>query len=290
MNKSFTLIEILVVIVVIGIISSFIIIGLSPVSDKAKIAKSQAFINSVDNSLLLSRVSNWKLDGNGNDSWSGKTATLVNSPTLTSNCPQGSCYTFNGSTQYAWIADDPMFNFGSYMSAFVWVKGAEQDKGIFQQTDGGINQRNWSLTILSNKYFRVALSSDGLTTDKDYRSSTVFLDNIWHFVGFTWNSGTLKLYVDGTEVNVNKVTDNIITSIYNSTSNITVACYLSSGSPTAYFIGQIDDARLYNQPIPISQIQNNYFIGINKLYNKNEIVLDDFNKRAVELKNNLANK
>ncbi|MFA6374475.1 MAG: prepilin-type N-terminal cleavage/methylation domain-containing protein, partial [Candidatus Paceibacterota bacterium] len=39
MNKSFTLIEILVVIVIIGILSAFIIVSMAGVSDKATIAK-----------------------------------------------------------------------------------------------------------------------------------------------------------------------------------------------------------------------------------------------------------
>ena len=82
MSKSFTLIEILVVIVIIGILSAFIIVSMVGVSDKARIAKSQAFANSLRNSLLINLVSEWKLnDGSGttaSDSWSANTGTLTN--------------------------------------------------------------------------------------------------------------------------------------------------------------------------------------------------------------------
>jgi prepilin-type N-terminal cleavage/methylation domain-containing protein len=44
MNKSFTLIEILVVIVVIGVLSAFILVGMSSITSSANIAKSQAFL------------------------------------------------------------------------------------------------------------------------------------------------------------------------------------------------------------------------------------------------------
>ncbi len=88
MSKSFTLIEILVVIVVIGVLSAFILVGMSSISSKANIAKSQVFINSIDNSLLTSRVAYWKLDeGAGtttSDSWGvslGTLGTIPNNPT-----------------------------------------------------------------------------------------------------------------------------------------------------------------------------------------------------------------
>ena len=111
MNKSFTLIEILVVIVVIGIISSFIIVGLSSVSDKANIAKGQAFSNSLRNSLLMNLVSEWKLDeGTGSttlDSWGSNTGTLGTStigdaaePTWTTDCVSGKCLSFDGTDDY----------------------------------------------------------------------------------------------------------------------------------------------------------------------------------------------
>jgi len=48
-EKSFTLIEILVVIVVTGILSSFVLVGMSSITNDARIAKVKAFANSVRN-------------------------------------------------------------------------------------------------------------------------------------------------------------------------------------------------------------------------------------------------
>jgi len=298
MNKSFTLIEILVVIVIIGILSAFILVGMSSITSSANIAKGKAFLNSMDNSLLLSRVSEWKLENSsGTDSWSGKTATLVNSPTLTPNCAQDSCYTFNGTSQYAWVADDPVFNFGSYMSAFVWVKGSDTAAidYIFGQYDAGTNKMSWAI-IYDSTYLgklRINLSDDGTWTSghrKAYvTTSANIIDGNWHLAGFTWNSGTFKLYVDGVEAAVTKYLDDAITILYNSDANLTIGCALNSGSPVQLFTGSIDDARLYNQAIPTSEIQQNYFVGINKLFNDNGIALNEFSQRLVELKSNIAN-
>jgi prepilin-type N-terminal cleavage/methylation domain-containing protein len=288
-QKSFTLIEILVVIVVIGVLSAFILVGMSSITSSANIAKSKAFLNSMDNSLLLARVSQWKLDNSsGTDSWSGKTATLVNSPTLTPNCAQDSCYTFNGTSQYAWIADDAVFNFGLYMSAFVWIKGAAQSgRTIFAQYDDSVNnKRVWQIATENNTApydkLRLRLSADG-TNYSAWSSTGVILDNVWHFVGFTFNNTLINIYIDG------KVDSSWgYTSLYNSDNYLTIGCQYGI-NPVGFFIGSIDDARLYNQAIPTSEVQQNYFVGINNLFKNNEIGLNEFNQRLVELKNNLAN-
>ena len=110
-KKSFTLIEILVVIVVIGILSAFILVGMSSISSKANIARSQAFANSLDNALLLSRTSQWKLDGNINDSWGINTGTwygatggnnLAVNYRSSSECVSGQCLDFTAQT-IMWI-------------------------------------------------------------------------------------------------------------------------------------------------------------------------------------------
>jgi prepilin-type N-terminal cleavage/methylation domain-containing protein len=55
-ENSFTLIEILVVIVVIGILSSFILIGINSINENARITKIKVFANSLRNSLLTDIV------------------------------------------------------------------------------------------------------------------------------------------------------------------------------------------------------------------------------------------
>ena len=61
-NKSFTLIELLVVIVIIGILAGVIMISTSSSIDKANIAKSKVFEESVQNNLAANMVSRWTLE------------------------------------------------------------------------------------------------------------------------------------------------------------------------------------------------------------------------------------
>ncbi|MDD3292809.1 MAG: prepilin-type N-terminal cleavage/methylation domain-containing protein [Candidatus Pacebacteria bacterium] len=112
MNKSFTLIEILIVIVVIGILSSFIFVGMSSITSEANIAKGKVFINSIDNSLLLGRISQWKFDElttakelqSIGDTWNSNNGILYTGSDslekLSSNCPSGNCLSFDGVNDY----------------------------------------------------------------------------------------------------------------------------------------------------------------------------------------------
>ena len=297
-EKSFTLIEILVVIVVIGILSSFILVGISSITEGARIAKIKAFANSLRNSLLTSIVFEWKLNNNTNDSWNQNNGTIGGAPTPISDCVEDSCYRFNGSPDYMYIADnDTLFNFQTQMTAFLWVKGfVQQDsRGLFTQFNYGVGiaERAWAIRPcgVTNSKLEVIIDNfgDGLTARKSYKSFTSILDNRWHYVGFTWNSGTLNVYVDGVIEN-DVVYNDSFTTIHNSNASISVGSFFASGSPAGFFVGDIDYASLYNKAISSSQIQGKYYSGINRLFKNQGITLNEFNQRIAGLKNSLVNK
>jgi prepilin-type N-terminal cleavage/methylation domain-containing protein len=308
MNKSFTLIEILVVIVVIGIISAFILVGMSSITNKANIAKGLAFANSMRNSLLMNLVSEWKLDGNANDSWGAQNGSLGGTPTLkaVTDCVTGTCYSFSEPTSdYITIphpAGTDVFDFGSKMGAFIWIRASAQNnvKALFSQYhDGTNNRRSWWFGSAGTSYnkIQVILSPDGTVNSyKQYTSSSIVFDGNWHLVGFTWdgtiadNNNRLKLYVDGQEIAIGPDHNDSFTSLYdNDVDPVCISCYWQSGARVGFFTGTIDDAKLYNAAIPTSRVQQNYFVGVNNLYKNNRITLNEFNQRLVELKSNMVN-
>lgn len=296
-EKSFTLIEILVVIVVIGILSSFILIGINSITENARIAKIKEFANSLRSSLLTSIVFEWKLDGNANDSWGDNNGTIGGSPTSISDCPYNSCYSFNGSSDYIYINDnDTIFNFQTEMTAFLWTRGSVQQdsRGWFCQFNYGvgINERGWAMRPcgLTNSVLEVIINNQGDgSVRKNYRSTTTLLNNKWHFIGFTWNNGTLKLYVDGLEEIPSILYNDSFTTIYNSNAPISVGSFFASGSAAGFFNGDIDYVSLYNKAISNAQIKEKYYSGLNKLVNNNIITIEEFNQKIVSLKNNLVN-
>ena len=127
-------------------------------------------------------------------------------------------------------------------------------------------------SILKNK---INLYCQGLIDVRDDR---------WHnLVGVRdVSADTLKIYVDGVLENS--------ACLDTTTDDIAPANSLVIGiNGTNKFSGLIDDVRMYNQAMSSSQINQDYFFNLNNLFKNNEIVLNEFNQRLSELKNNLIN-
>jgi prepilin-type N-terminal cleavage/methylation domain-containing protein len=277
-RQAFTLIELLVVIAIIGILSGLIVITMSGVTQKATIAKAQVFSNSLRNSLMINTVSDWNFDGStvvsdGSfanssylvDMWGGQNGTITAAPPTVlsgSSCVSGSCLNFSG-FQYVSIPYDPVFNFSSAMTAMIWVKTITNgtDKSMFSQANLATNS-SWIIAT-NGGVLRVYLYSDG-ASNRAYSARSIS-DGNWHLVGFTWNAGTVSLYIDGQPVSSTSVGATLTSSLFNSTYNLCFGCYSNSGATSALFTGQIDGARLYNDAIPTSQIKEQYYAGLNSL-------------------------
>jgi prepilin-type N-terminal cleavage/methylation domain-containing protein len=283
-KQAFTLIELLVVIAIIGILSGLIVVSMSGVTQKANIAKAQVFSNSLRNALLLNLVAEYKLDGSGNDSWGAHNGTIIGTTTLSSDCVYGTCLSLNGSTYISIPDDDAVFNFGSRMTAMMWVKGLPQTgRMIFGQYD--TTDQAWRLyTGEASPYNQLRLTiNSSPTLQKRCTTNAVVFDNNWHLIGFTYNDSFPNVYIDGqlASLTINQY-DSFI-GMKNSAANLTFGSQLTSGSPNTYFNGFIDEARIYNTVISASQIKEQYYVGLNSLLINGGISKDEYAKRMVGL-------
>lgn len=178
------------------------------------------------------------------------------------------------------------------MTAMVWVKGGAQSSGkfFFSQWDQSAGAASWGLeSYWTSPYNKLVLylSDNGAYASgrrKAWYTNDIVFDNNWHLLGFTWNSGIAKIYVDGAEdTNLTKYYDDAITTIHSSTIPLTIGCYLNNGSPIGYFAGQIDEARLYNAAISTSQIKEQYYAGLNGLLSSGAIGLEEYRERIDSL-------
>lgn len=283
MNKSFTLIEILVAIVVIGILSSFILIGMSSITEQANFAKGKAFINSMDNSLLLGRVSQWKFDerttaGHGDtfiDLWGSNTGTLyTNNGTnnkVSSDCPSGNCLSFDGTDDYVDIGNH-IFIDGTTFS--IWFKSTNT---LSQMPFGGDN--GFFVYVYSTQ---IQGSTDGSSAGSPTYTGTV-CDGNWHHLVLMSDGSRAWIYFDG--LNILNWTETSTKTSH----QYAVGRYHRVETGAYYsFNGLIDDVRIYNVAIPTSQIQQNYYIGLNNLYKNNGITQIEYNQRITGLKFNLS--
>jgi prepilin-type N-terminal cleavage/methylation domain-containing protein len=293
MNKSFTLIEILVVIVVIGVLSAFILVGMSSISSKANIAKSQAFINSMDNSLLLARVSQWKFDELTSaphntpivDYWGSNAGTLSTGDgtvdKLRTDCSYGKCIYFDGLDDYIDCGSGSTLNISNFITISAWVK---------------YNTTTTPFIVWANNLYRFAVGSGHggyVTTDSvafiqsgiqvvAMSNQNVITPNIWIHIAYTKNGtgATNKLYINGISTTL------FLNTSYDYTSLGTN--YIGKYSSAQNFSGLIDDVRIYNQAIPTSEIQQNYFLGLNNLLANNGISEEEYIAKIAELRNNVG--
>ncbi|MDD3170409.1 MAG: LamG domain-containing protein [Candidatus Pacebacteria bacterium] len=294
MNKSFTLIEILVVIVIIGIISAFIIVSMAGVSDKATIAKGQAFSNSLKNSLMLNLVSEWRLDdasgitaqdqwGTSTGAWSGAGGGSYTSPSwrTSSECVSNGCLAFDGTDDYVNCGSNIAIGLNSFTFSF-WAKTSVNNTlkttikrlaaitgwvGAFEVPHSGT--RNAIFYITDGNY---SVGSIYRYMEPHTNNSNT-TDNKWHyFVGACDRSQhkAPDVYLDGILKNgassgyCDQLTDDIPLGL------------LYIGGTSGYFNGLIDDVRIYNAAIPSSQIQQNYYLGLNQLLINNGIAFKEY--------------
>ena len=282
-RKAFTLIELLVVIAIIGILSGLIVVSMGNVTQKATIAKAQVFSNSLRNSLMMNIIGEWKMDeGSGtaaNDSWgrnnngtlSGFTDTTAGyGDTHTSgwmsssNCISGTCLKFDGT--------DDCISFSSAITTtartqagWFYFSQMAATKGSHTYTFSNIYQH------LSNNYLYIIGTSDyfnaGITTVGWYHLALVFSDK-------TNNTGAI-LYVNGVAKNITQQTG---------LHTINDVSYIGVPSSVTTLLGYADDIRIYDTVIPTSQIQEQYYAGLNKLLASGQIAKGDYQNGLVGIK------
>jgi prepilin-type N-terminal cleavage/methylation domain-containing protein len=294
MNKSFTLIEILVVIVVIGIISSFIIVGLSSVSDKANIAKGQAFSNSLRNSLLMNLVSEFKFNASGvldgqpatadcvKDNWGNNNGIITGTPLVRSgsNCLKDSCLEFNGSTDFVDIGTNASLTNFNQKTIIFWIKtsngyanGAIWDGGYWDSPYGDL-----IYGYTDDNKITVYLKNNSGTTVSWYKQIDL-KPNQWKQVGYTWNGSTVKLIENG----------KFISNTLSLTGTIASTTRNRFGAGNGYLKALLDELQIYNKEVSCSWISQNYYFDLNNLFVKNSINGVEYIQRFSEFKQSLIN-
>lgn len=187
--------------------------------------------------------------------------------------PFGWCLNFAGGTDYVSVPDSSSLGSivnAAQMSASCWINGAAQSgKTFLAQYDTGTSQRSWqvgSSPLGGTNTLRVTLSNDGSFSaghNKQYDGSIVCLDGQWHQVGFTWNAGSLKLFVDGREDgSVTTTVNDAITNLHNSTAALTMGCALSSGSAASQYTGKFDLPMVWSRELSTSGMKLVYQRGV----------------------------
>ena len=132
------------------------------------------------------------------------------------------------------VDDKPEFTPGTAFTIMMWGKliwnSAKQLCGQYTLA-GGYSWYFHNDTTASK--LKILVTEDSAFTNyKLYLGSIDCIDDTWHHIAITWDSGTLKLYVDGAEdTGVTKSNDDVFTTINDATGKM-VLCSTQQGGGT----------------------------------------------------------
>ena len=297
-NKSFTLIEILVVIIIVGILASIIIFSTNDSTEKRKRLEVLTFSEGAKGKNLDSLVAEWSFEGptiagsaatnaDVKDSWGHNDGIVYGGPIIKGgeDCVTGKCLQFDGVDDYINMgqgASDSLKILGSqtieywgYPTDFAQrrnpiAKAYGGEGTIVQETGGYFNY--YYGTAGGNTTPYQALSSSAVRIKANEWVHVVIVRDLDPAVKkIIW-------YINGKQVNS-------ATTIYTSAVASTLSFYIAKGY-CSNFIGKMDQVRIYKKAITTSEIKQNYIAGLDSLYSNNVISKEEYNQRTLNLAQN----
>ncbi len=284
-DKSFTLIELLVVIAIIGLLSSIVLVSLKGVRERAKIAKTLEFSQSIQNALGSEAVGIWSFDeGSGStakdSSGYGNNGT-ISGASYTSDTPHQIVGTgagkyalsFNGVGNYYVQIPDPAnesLDFGSAQSFTVemWIKpNSCSGAGCYQQPISKLQYetRGWYLKRASEAYWEgfYLFGYNGEMVPSQAWTRCSFNVDLGKWSHLAWVVDREKgstVYKDGKSVSTCGGLNG-----YSVSNNETLLFGKGHGGYDGQrFNGLIDEIKIYGQVLPAAQIQKHYAKGLAK--------------------------
>jgi len=304
-NKSFTLVETLAVITIIGILSGFLILRFQESNYEAELSRAKAFSLSVLMSLPIEIVSEWKFDGpttagssatldDVKDTWGANDGIAVSGGILVkggNDCVFNNCLDFNGTNDYIDYGNIHVPSRTINRTYSFWIYPRAISTGTIFSTG--------NLYYTKCGYSEFRLTSTAIRVSYDFNASpyynnfpvTANLDKWNYFVLIIDVSDTtntiLKLYKNGQYIDS--------TTQARATGGQTIRTFLNGAQYTGvddtknyFFNGRIDEFRIFNDVLTVSQINQMYLAGLDGLYLSNQIPKEEYSQRLSELKMNLT--
>ncbi|MFA5431667.1 MAG: LamG-like jellyroll fold domain-containing protein [Candidatus Paceibacterota bacterium] len=299
-KQAFTLIELLVVIAIIGILSGMIVVSMSGVTQKATIAKAQVFSNSLRNSLMINLIAEYKLDGNGDDSWGTNHGIINGATSIPLGCVYNSCFNFDGN-DFVNLPHSSInvFSAPEYSQEF-WINQTSSSGCLLSSHNSVGNW--WHGFCISGGLIQLTMQN-GVENKWFVWTSTnaVVLTGRWTHIVVTWKrtgiiASDVKFYKDGVSIPLNASTsagtyDNTFVPKYVLGDTVgTSIGRINGDTPSFYFAGLMDNIRIYNAAMSTFQIQEQYYTGLNKLLANGQVSAEEYQENVFKLSQYSANK
>jgi len=288
-QKAFTLIELLVVIAIVGILAGLAVVNMSGATTAAKIAKSKVFANSVNNSLLGNRISEWKFDevsgSAATDTVGTNNGTLVNSPARRSgsDCVSGGCLEFNGTNNYVSLSSDAV-NLANDFTVSFWINKRDSvydnDRVLSLIPDSSNNFQ--IITDDVTQKYGVLFNRGGSAVINQSTYSVISFDQ-WVYIVYSVKGSTGIFYKDGVFSPSNGSTNIGSGTTYNNRIGAR-----GDGTSSTFFNGSIDEVRVYSAAMTASAVRDQYVAGLDKLLANGQITNEDYQQRLANLNSTYA--
>lgn len=259
-SQGFTIIELLVVVSVIGLLSSIGLAQLQQARDKAQVAANQQFHSSVQSSLGASQVASWEFDeGNGNIavdiSGNGHDGTIVGATYVEGI--NGTALYFDGNDYVEGLDIEATDNQPLTFTAWVNPSNIVGPQTIFIQ--GGGECVGYAVGINGGKPTAKNNTKSKVTTNDRNVAS-----NKWTHYAMVYNSdGSVVTYINGTKVgqtNDLPVTECVASSwtIAANSAEDFIGLEDEGGGAGGNFVGTIDSVRIYDEAFTVAQVEKLY--------------------------------
>ncbi len=218
----------------------------------------------------LNPISFWRMEETSgsiaNDSAGDENGSYKNGPELGESGISGEskAASFDGSNDFVEIAHDSAFELASG-SVQMWFNTNEdrEEQGIFSKDSSGFDTGgHMTATLKSNGSVEVRLQS---TTESFVVKSGAEAvgENEWHHVVFTWGTGGMKLFLDGTLVDTNGFTGGLegnFEPIAIGASTVRSGNLTTSGA-NRFFDGEIDEVAIFGDQLSAAQASQLFASG-----------------------------
>jgi len=286
-NKSFTLIEILVVVLTISILSSVIYVVSSGARERADFAKVLMFSTKLNSSLAENIVGQWDFnEGTGSSvydsSGNGNTGTITGSTweTNQSNCISDYCLNFNGSDQYIQKASPsglPSGQSARTISAWIYPNNVNPGGVIVALNDSTATSQSFIFQLgfwSPNTY----LFTDGKNSSNNITVSSTEIPLVgkWSNMIFIFDGDSgWKYYLNGELKKQGTFTVQINTVV----NNLSVGRRGDGGNTGSYWPGRIDQVIIFDRAASVYNIQEIYLSGLSNLLINNQISKEEYLER-----------
>jgi hypothetical protein len=210
-------------------------------------------------------IGSWPFNGNANDESGNGNNGAINGPSLTIDRfgNPNSAYFFDGINDYIEIPLNTLFNTDKF-SISVWVKlnntiGPTPDLYIINKGNDA-SQLQWRIYHqgVAPSADSSSLVNDVFTTSGRYIARDYIPVNQWINICMVNDSSHLKMYL-----NDSLVKSTSLSGVINKTSNnFTIGARIVGSNPGSFFIGEIDDIRIYDRALDSIEIASLYYENI----------------------------